>query len=69
MNQATISFINMEKGFGFLTVMGKEKGVFFHATELKNFDFKQLNIGDAVEYDTLQTNEKGTFAKGVYAII
>jgi len=40
-----------DKGFGFITVDGEEKDLFFHGNELKNVKFEELKEGDRVSFD------------------
>ncbi len=57
MTQGTIAGIN-PKGFGFIKVAGMEKDLFFHATDLVNVRFEDLNEGDSLEFE-VQDSEKG----------
>ncbi len=47
-----------DKGFGFITVDGEEKELFFHSNELKGVTFEELKAGDRVSF------EKADSAKG-----
>ena len=47
-----------DKGFGFITVDGEEKDLFFHGKELKGVTFEELKEGDRVSFD------KGDSPKG-----
>ena len=40
-----------EKGFGFITVEGEEKDLFFHGNELKGVSFNELRVGDRVSFE------------------
>lgn len=40
-----------EKGFGFITVDGEEKDLFFHKNELKGVTYEELRVGDRVSFD------------------
>jgi len=51
-----------EKGFGFITVEGEEKDLFFHSNELKGVSYEDLKVGDKVSF------EKADSPKGVNAI-
>lgn len=53
-----------EKGFGFIAVEGKEKGIFFHSNSLVGVQFNELHEGDPVTFETEET-EKGTNAINV----
>lgn len=57
MQKGTIAGIN-EKGFGFIKVDGMEKDLFFHASDLVNVRIEDLNVGDTLEFDVVDS-EKG----------
>jgi len=48
-----------EKGFGFITVEGEEKDLFFHSNELKDVSYDSLKVGDKVSFDKVEDKEKG----------
>jgi len=51
-----------DKGFGFITVEGEEKDLFFHSNELKGVSYGELKIGDRVSF------EKADSPKGPNAV-
>jgi cold shock protein len=51
-----------DKGFGFITVDGEEKDLFFHSNELKGVSYNELKVGDRLSF------EKGESAKGPNAV-
>ncbi len=51
-----------DKGFGFITVDGEEKDLFFHKNELNGVNFEDLKNGDRVSF------EKGDSPKGPNAV-
>lgn len=53
-----------DKGFGFITVEGQEKDLFFHSNDLVGVSFDELNVGDAVTFEIAQS-DKGPNAKNV----
>ena len=53
-----------EKGFGFITAEGQEKGIFFHSNSLVGVQFNELHEGDSVTFDT-QESPKGLNAVNV----
>ncbi len=53
-----------EKGFGFITVEGEEKDLFFHGNELKGVTFEDLKVGDKVSFEKADS-PKGPNAVGV----
>lgn len=52
------------KGFGFITPEGQDKDVFFHTSALIDVTFDELREGDAVTFETEQS-EKGPRAVNV----
>ncbi len=48
--RGTIKKINAN-GYGFITPEGGEKDVFFHANDVMNEGFAELNEGDVVEFE------------------
>lgn len=55
----------MDKGFGFISVEGQEKDLFFHATELaEGVDFNSLQEGQDVTFEMVD-GQKGPQATGV----
>ncbi|PIP18558.1 MAG: cold-shock protein [Parcubacteria group bacterium CG23_combo_of_CG06-09_8_20_14_all_35_6] len=40
-----------DKGFGFITVEGAEKDLFFHSNELRGVSYNELKEGDKVSFD------------------
>ncbi|MDP2947620.1 MAG: cold shock domain-containing protein [Nanoarchaeota archaeon] len=48
--EGTIKNLN-EKGFGFITIEGEEKDLFFHKNELVGVTFEELKIGDKVSFE------------------
>lgn len=49
--EGTIKKVVTEKGFGFITIDGEEKDLFFHKNELKNVSFEELREGDRVSFE------------------
>jgi len=54
----------MDKGFGFITPEGGDKDIFFHSNSLVGVAFTELREGDAVSFETEET-EKGKNAINV----
>jgi len=50
MKEGTIAKI-MEKGFGFIAEEGQEKDLFFHANEVIEGEFNDLQEGDKVTFE------------------
>jgi len=48
--QGTIKTLT-EKGFGFITVDGEEKDLFFHSNELRGVSYAELKVGDKVTFE------------------
>jgi len=53
-----------EKGFGFITVDGEEKDLFFHKNELEGITYEELKVGDRVSFEKADS-EKGPNATKV----
>jgi len=64
--QGVIKNLN-EKGFGFISVEGQEKDLFFHSTDCSDNNFKDLNQGDEVSFET-EESEKGLKAVNVVLV-
>ncbi len=63
MQKGTIARI-MDKGYGFISVEGNDKDLFFHSNELQNVAFDDLQEGDNVEFEVTE-GEKGPQAVNV----
>lgn len=44
-----------DKGFGFITVQGQDKDLFFHSKALVGVTFDELQEGDTVSFETEET--------------
>ena len=53
-----------DKGFGFITVEGPEKDLFFHSKSLVDVTFDELKEGDNVSFD-VEDSPKGKNATNV----
>ncbi|HEX9503777.1 MAG TPA: cold shock domain-containing protein [Patescibacteria group bacterium] len=53
-----------DKGFGFITVEGQEKDLFFHSNSLVDVTFDELREGDSVTFD-VEDSQKGKNAVNV----
>jgi len=65
--EGTIKNLVQDKNFGFISVEGEEKDLFFHANELKDVTFSELKIGDRVSFEKADS-PKGPNAVGVTKI-
>lgn len=65
--EGTIKKIVTEKGFGFITIDGEEKDLFFHRNEIKDVNFEDLKEGDRVSFEKTDS-PKGPAATGVTKI-
>lgn len=54
MAQGTIKKLT-DKFFGFIAQEGAEKDLFFHASNLVDIDFNDLQEGDNVEFEVVDT--------------
>lgn len=62
MARGTITYVNREKGYGFID--GEQGDVFFHATKLRGYPFASLVVGEDVDY-TDQPGERTRVATTV----
>lgn len=62
-NKGKIGFLG--NGFGFIKIEGRAKDLFFHAKSLLNVNFADLKVGDEVEFDGVESTDKGDAAYGV----
>ncbi len=53
-----------DKGFGFITVEGQEKDLFFHSNSLVDVTFDEIREGDKVTFD-IADSQKGPNAINV----
>ena len=53
-----------DKGFGFITVAGQDKDLFFHSNSLVDVTFDELKEGDSVTFD-VEDSPKGKNATNV----
>ena len=53
-----------DKGFGFITIEGQDKDLFFHRNSLVGVSFDQLKEGDNVTFET-EESPKGMNAVNV----
>ena len=65
--EGTIKTLISDKGFGFITVDGEEKDLFFHKNELKGVSYEELKVGDRVSFEKADS-EKGPSATNVARI-
>lgn len=54
MVQGTIKRLT-DRGFGFITPDGGDKDLFFHAKELQNVEFNELQEGARVEFEVSES--------------
>ncbi len=50
MQEGTIARLT-DKGFGFISIEGQDKDLFFHSNELQNVKFDELREGDKVSFE------------------
>lgn len=53
-----------DKGFGFITVAGQDKDLFFHSKSLVGVTFEELNEGDTVSFE-VEESPKGPNAVNI----
>jgi CspA family cold shock protein len=54
MQQGTIARLT-DKGFGFISVDGQEKDLFFHSNELVGVSFDELREGDKLTFEVAES--------------
>ena len=52
-----------DKNFGFISQEGSDKDLFFHASELDGVEFSQLQEGDKVTFETVDSPKGPAAAK------
>lgn len=57
--KGTIKKIVTDKPFGFITVEGQEKDIFFHKDKVVDIAFEDLHEGDTVSFDVEETEKDG----------
>jgi CspA family cold shock protein len=55
MQEGTIARLVSDKGFGFISVEGQGKDLFFHANELVDVAFDSLREGDRVSFEVAES--------------
>jgi len=60
-----IKTILADKKFGFITVEGREKDLFFHKEKVVGVEFESLREGDTVSFEIDETGPKGAAAINV----
>ncbi|MBI2411230.1 MAG: cold shock domain-containing protein [Candidatus Kerfeldbacteria bacterium] len=56
-----------DRGFGFISVEGQEKEVFFHSSSLVGVKFEELSQGDFVSFE-IEQSDKGPRAINVQRV-
>jgi len=55
MAQGVVKWFNQRKGYGFIRVDGDSRDVFVHHSSIKGKGFRNLNEGEEVEFELIQT--------------
>lgn len=50
-----------EKGFGFITIPGSKKDMFFHVRNLQGITYEDLQLGDELVFN-VEEGERGPYA-------
>ena len=66
-SKGTVKWFNDQKGFGFITPEDGGKDLFCHYSNIVGDGFRNLQDGQAVEYDAAQ-GQKGPEAQNVRAV-
>ncbi len=61
MKEGIVKTLAEGKGYGFISIQGQKKDLFFHATNLKNVKFADLRSGDKVSFE-IEEGNRGPFA-------
>jgi CspA family cold shock protein len=62
-----VKWFNNTKGYGFITVDGRDSDVFVHYSAITGAGYRSLEEGDRVEF-TIATGQKGEEARNVVKI-
>jgi len=62
--EGVIKTLVTDKGFGFITVDGEDKDLFFHKNELQGVSYEDLKEGDRVSFEKADS-EKGPNAVNI----
>ena len=65
--EGVVKWFNNTKGFGFITVDGRESDIFVHYSAITATGYRSLNEGDRVSF-TLEVGQKGPEARNVTKI-
>lgn len=65
--EGIIKTLVTDKGFGFITVDGEDKDLFFHKNEISGVSYEDLKEGDRVSFEKADS-EKGPNAVSVTRI-
>ena len=60
-----IKMVRPTEGYGFLDIIGGDRGVFFHARSVLEIDIKDLRPGQKLKVKSVGYREKGLFATEV----
>ena len=67
MQEGTVKFFNVTKGFGFIVPDGTTDDVFAHFSQIQMEGYKTLAVGQEVEFD-LTEGDKGKQAQNIRSI-
>lgn len=67
MKKGTVKWFNSNKGFGFLVESATQKDIFVHYSGIVSEGFKNLEEGQEVTFDLLET-ERGPQAANVQVV-
>lgn len=60
----TVKSFNSAKEFGFISIPGEERDIFFHFSQLIQEGYKTIEPGQEVEFDLVE-GEKGLLAQNI----
>lgn len=64
LRQGAVTFIDHQKGFGFISAPGHERGIYFHASNIAEGSFEEFTEGAEVEF-YVENNPKGPAATNI----
>lgn len=65
--EGIVKTLKADKGFGFITIEGQAKDLFFHSNELRGVSFEELREGDKLSFE-IADSVKGPNAVNVSRI-
>ena len=64
MQEGTVKWFDLEKGFGFISPKSGEKDIFLHISDLQASGYVDIEQGDFVEFE-IESTQKGIRAVNI----